>query len=169
MASLNNKNRAFFRSSSSQSGQSLIEVIMATGVVALVMTALAASMTISVKSAAQSKYRALATKYGQEVLEVYRRERARMGWESFHDILLADGAGATYCLEETLPPTTQDFIDLEAGGTCQNGFSAAGTTFYREASHSVISADQVQVTVTVKWMDADRIREVELRQDLHNW
>jgi len=58
-----------------QTGSSLIEVIVATGVIALVLTALVAGMTVSLQTSAEAKYRSQAIKRGQEAMEVFRRER----------------------------------------------------------------------------------------------
>lgn len=52
-----------------QSGQTVIEVLIATGVVSLVMTALMATMTLSLQNSSQAKYRSLATKLGQEGID----------------------------------------------------------------------------------------------------
>jgi type II secretory pathway pseudopilin PulG len=152
----------------SQAGQTIIEVLIATGVVALVMTAVAAGLTLSVKNSSQSKYRTLATKMASESNELFRRERDRLGWESFYEVLQADGALTTYCIDESLPVTTQDFVDL-AVGSCGGGFPLAGTSFERETTIELVNPDLVRVETDVTWIDGTQQRSVVLTQELQNW
>jgi len=154
--------------SKDQSGQTIIEVLIATGVIALVMTAVAAGLTLSVQNSSQAKYRALATKMAQESNELFRRERDRLGWESFYEVLQADGVLVTYCIGETIPATTQDFIDLSAGA-CGGGFPFAGTSYERETTVELVSADLVRVETDVTWTDGTRERSVVLTQELQDW
>lgn len=155
-------------STASQAGQSIVEVLVATAVVAVVMTAIAAAMTVSVKNTAQAKYRSLGTQLAQENLEVFRRERDRLGWETFYEVLDDDGSIGTYCFSQTLPTTAQNFVDLTATASCENGFALVGTTFTRSVQYQLDSTDQVTLRSTVTWLDADNVREVELVQQLTN-
>ena len=156
------------KKTSKQRGQTIVEVLIATGVVALVMTAVAAGLTLSVKNSSQSKYRALATKMGQETTELFRRERDRLGWESFYEILQADGALTTYCIGETLPSNTQGFIDLPTG-SCSDGFTVANTEYRREAEVQLVNPDLVRIMVDVVWFDGNNQRSTMITHELQNW
>jgi Tfp pilus assembly protein PilV len=151
-----------------QAGQTVIEVLIATGVVALVMTAVAAAMTVSVKNTAESKYRSLAVKLNQESIELFRRERDRMGWESFREVVNADGVTVTYCLGSALPTTSQSFIDLTNSAEC-NTFPQAGTAYTREVVATVANPDLIELQATVSWADGTQTRSVIIDQDLQNW
>lgn len=151
-------------SSHYQRGQTIIEILIATGVIALVMTAIASGLTLSVKNTSQAKYRALASKEAQEGVEMYRRERSRLGWESFQSTV----SSGTYCLGETLPSTTDGFTTLPIGA-CSVGYPLGGTTYTRESDVSVINADEVEVTVTVSWIDSNQERSTAITQRFQNW
>lgn len=154
----------------SQAGQSIVEVLVATAVVGVVITAIASGLTLSVKNTAEAKYKTLATTMAQQALEVYRRERVVQGWESFRDAL---GAGGTYCLN-TLPTNSTAFVNL-ATGACTQDVVIAGTGFRRSAEvvPSNLDADpepeQLQVTITMSWRDGARQRSVNIEQAFRQW
>jgi len=134
-------------SAGQQPGQTIIEVIIATGVVVLVMTAIMAGLTLSLKNTAQAKYKALASKLAQEGIEAFRRERDLLGFESFR----AGLASQTYCL-----PSIPSQLSQFGAGTCgdADGITMTGVTFFRQAE--VVGAtdnDPVVVEVSVTWLD----------------
>lgn len=149
-----------------QAGQTIIEILIATGVVGLVMTAVAAGLTLSVKNTSQSKYRALATREAQEVAELYRRERSRLGWESFQSGV----AAGDICLGADLPADTTTFLALQPG-ECTTGenYVLGGASYQRQAFVEVVDATQVRITVTVSWIDGTQTRSVELVVELQEW
>jgi len=145
-----------------QAGQSIIEVLIATLVVGLVLTAIASSLTFSIKNTAQTKQRELASNYAQEGLEVFRRERNLQGWTSFTEALNTN----TFCLNE-LPADSQAFRDLPAG-ECEGGTVIAGSTLTRTAYVRVIDADTIEITIGVAWDDSNQMREVSVVQEFRN-
>ncbi|HYD34556.1 MAG TPA: hypothetical protein VD999_00655 [Vitreimonas sp.] len=151
----------------STAGQTIIEVLIAAGVIALVMTAIAAGLTYSVKNSAESKYKALATSYAQEAVEIFRRERALMGWDTFRNVVGSN----TYCLN-TLPSSTDEFVNLEPGA-CADGIPVAGTQMTREAIVTPFNngtvVDRVRVEIEVQWFDGNRPRTVEIAQEFQQW
>lgn len=148
-----------------QAGQTIIEILVATGVIAMVMTAVASGLTLSVQNTSQAKYRALASKQVQEGLEMFLRERSRLGWESFRSSL----ASGSYCLGEVLPADSAGFQALPRGECGQDGYALAGTTYFREANVTIVSADEVEITVTVRWQDGEDLRTTSSTQILRNW
>lgn len=156
------------RFSGRQPGQTIIEIIIATGIVVLVMTAIMAGLTLSLKNTAQAKYKALASKLAQEGIEAFRRERDLLGFESFRAGLISD----TYCL-----PTIPDDLAHFGQGTCgdADGITMTGVTFYREANVTVGATedDPVTVELTVKWTDStaskNKIRESKMTQEFERW
>jgi type II secretory pathway pseudopilin PulG len=142
----------------SSSGQSIIEVIIATLIVGVVLTAIASGLTLSIKNTAQTQLRELSTNFAQEGLEVFRRERSMLGWTSFAEAL----DNNDYCLN-TLPQDSAEFATMPTG-ECSTGTAIAGTTLTRNATVTVLSADSIQVHVTVEWQEAERTNTVEVYQ-----
>ncbi|HUS59771.1 MAG TPA: prepilin-type N-terminal cleavage/methylation domain-containing protein [Nevskiaceae bacterium] len=66
-----------------EKGQSLIEVLVALAVMAIVILALVRVTTVSIRNATFAKNRALATKYAQEGMEKVRAYRDEVVWETF--------------------------------------------------------------------------------------
>lgn len=145
----------------SQRGQTIIEVLVAAVIVSTVLTAIAIGLTFSVKTTADSRYRAYATKYAQETLEVFRRERTNLGWESFA-VAVTSGV---YCYN-TLPASTQDFV-ARIPEECAAGQTIGDSIFTREADVTV-TVDEVKVLSSVKWSDGNRLKQVEVEGVFRN-
>lgn len=143
-------------------GQSIIEVLIATGVVGAILTAVAATLTFSVKNSAENKYRSVATTKAQEAIEVFRRERAFLGWETFIDAL---GSGGVYCLN-VLPSNSTAFASLTSS-ECEAGVAEAGTEFTREAVVTFPTASSVRIQAIVTWYDGAIERDVTVTQELY--
>lgn len=139
-------------------GQSIVEVLIAVAVVAVVLTTVAAGLTYSVKTTSEARYRAFATNYAQDAIEVFRRERATLGWELFRDNIEA----GTTCLN-TLPATTDAFINLTPAA-CTVGVPMLGMDFRREVVVTFLSPDEIQVEAVVSWTDGNRSPEISVVQ-----
>jgi type II secretory pathway pseudopilin PulG len=143
-------------------GQTLVEILIATAVVAVVLTAIATSLSFTVKNSAEARYRAVASSLAQEAVEVFRRERSVQGWEAFYAGL---PASATYCFN-TLP--TSPVVFTQGTGACGTTyFSPSGTavSFKREASLQK-GANQVTITVVVSWEDTADWNDVTVTETL---
>lgn len=150
-----------------QPGSSLIEIVVATGVMALVLTAIVAGLTLSLKTNADSKYRSQATKRAQEAMEVFRRERTLQGWDVFADGFVD---GATYCLKDLPAPK-----DAFTPGECTEAdvLVISSVEMFREAVVLIDTSDpndpQVEVSVTVRWDSGSNQRDVSLVQGFRRW
>lgn len=148
-------------------GSSLVEIVVATGVMALVLTAIVAGLTLSLKTSAESEYRVQATKRAQEAMEVFRRERTLLGWDEFTSNFTN---GATYCLQE-LPAPREVFEDGECSS--EQSLVVSGLDLYREAEVSFrnFGGDdpELVVTVTVVWNDGRNDKSVNLVQGFRRW
>jgi type II secretory pathway pseudopilin PulG len=82
-------------------GQTIVEIVIAIGVVGLVMTTVVGAITVSLRNTSRAKAKALATKYTQEGIEYFRTQRNLLGWESFLEVL-QQRKGANFCMA-TLP------------------------------------------------------------------
>jgi len=150
-----------------QAGQSIVEVLIATGVVALVMTALMAAMTLSLQNSSQAKYKALATKLGQEGMETFRQFRNSLGWESFYTLLNDQGSGE-YCLN-AIPTQTAQFQALVSGECADYAISRTGVNFKRDLNLQIISSEEIKFVVTVSWQDGADVKSTTVTQYFKNW
>lgn len=150
-----------------QRGSTLIEIVVASGVMALVITAIVAGLTLTLKTTAESEYRSHGVKRSQEAMEVFRRERTLRGWENFVDSFTS---GTTYCLA-TLPAPLGSFTS----GACTSGQSIVinSVAFYREALVTIDSTnpDDVKVTVALEttWNTGGDEQSVNLVQEFRQW
>lgn len=151
------------RESKKQSGSGMIEILIATGVVGLVMTAIASSLVLSIKNSAISKYKVLSTSRAQEAMEVFRREKVLLGWAQFYESLAAN----TYCVNLLASDSAQ--FQAMTTGACGDGSFIVGTSFIREALVNITSADEIRVEITVEWLDGDIIRSSNLIQEFKKY
>lgn len=151
------RNMQQVKNKTSQLGQTLIEVILATAIVASVLTAIAASVSMSSKNTNENKKKSMATSFAQETLEVFHRERYSLGWETFKNAL-GDG---TYCFND-LPANSASFV-VASSGECGASEMIPGTIFQREAVLTS-TADQLQVESIVSWLDDSKEQRVNLKQ-----
>lgn len=145
-----------------QSGQTIIEVLIATVVVALVMTAIASALTSSLRNTAEGKFRSYANTHAQQAMEVFIRERNLLGWQQFTESVIS----GAFCLNE-LPADSAAFLIMPSG-SCTEGVAFAGTEFVRQANVTVVNAEEIRVEVEVLWEDNGRNREVSLTQEFKN-
>ena len=156
-----------FRQICDQTGQSIIEVLIATGVVALVMTAMMAAMTLSLQNSSQARYRSLATKLGQEGVESFRQFRDSMGWEAFYSVINSQGTG-TYCLN-SLPTSEEQLSSLDSGECEEYGISRTGINFKREGYIRIVDPDKIELEVNVFWLDGTKEKNTLVDVELTNW
>lgn len=145
-----------------EQGSTLIEIMVATSVVVIALTALMSTLTLSIKSTAESKFRSYATSLAQEALEVYSRERALLGWQAFYSAVET----GPYCYN-TLAVNSQDFVQ-RSQGECDERFVEVGTAFSRTVNITK-AADAVTVEAEVDWYDGDALRVVTLEQILKEY
>jgi len=143
-------------------GAGMIEILIATGVVGLVMTAVVAGFVLSVKSTIIGKNKVLASTRAQEAMEVFRREKVLLGWAQFSDSIVGD----TYCVN-TLPSNSTTFQTMETG-VCDEEGVIADTIFSREALVDIL-ADRIRVEIVVDWQDGDRDESVSLVQEFRQY
>jgi len=124
---------------SNSKGQTLIEVIVALGVIALVATAITTVMTSTLNNAEFSNDQSLATKYAQEAMEILHSVRDN----NYTQFAKYNG---NYCLNQGEITLTQ--------GNCST--PTIVNTFIRTVTinqASTCGANSAQVTVSVAWTD----------------
>ena len=122
-------------------GQSLIEVLVALGIIAIVITSVASVITSSLGNTEYSKDQNTATKYGQEALEVTRSVRN----SNYNTFATMNG---TYCLAKNA--TTLG----AAQGSCAT--TNIDNVFIRSVQIEInpgCGANVSKVIATVKWQD----------------
>ncbi len=147
-----------------QVGSTLIELLVATTIIGISLTAVAIMMMYSVQKTAQARYEELAIAMAQDAIEVFQKERAFRGWDSFKNTYGGNnGTTTTYCVGTDL-----------VINTCNNNnqyFVKAGTTFDRTVAVSTFtpitsSVTTLRVVSTVTWSaGAKGTRHVDVTRD----
>jgi type II secretory pathway pseudopilin PulG len=146
-------------------GFGIVEILVAVAVIGIILTAVAAGLAMSLKTTAELKFRDVALAKGQQVIEVFRRERGINGWPTFFDLF---GAGTTgtyiYCFNDDSTLLHASFPPAE--GACTNTVAWDGNDYIREAAVTT-TPDQVEMIVTVYWQGRDK--QMVLKQILNRY
>lgn len=145
-----------------QKGQSLLETVIATGMVAMVLVSLINIMTVALANVQFSRNNGLAGKYAQETVEWLRSERDK-SWANFY-AQAAASPGVTYCL-----PTVGVW---PAAGSCTNSvIDDQYDIFSREMTltRDPLLADRILVVVRVSWLQGSRPENVTITTYLTQW
>jgi len=137
-------------------GQSMVEAVVAVGIVILLITGLVAATTSTLRFGQMSKARTQALQYAKEGLEIVRIIRDT-SWDDIPQV------SATHCLPKGqqvlgVLPCPMD-IDLMFSRTVV--FSEDGTT--------CVSPNCRKATVTVSWIESGQTRSVTLSSYITNW
>jgi type II secretory pathway pseudopilin PulG len=145
-----------------QQGQSLIEIVVAIGVIVLILVALISAVTTGLRNAEFARNKGQATKYAQQVIEWLRTQRDA-GWASFYDFAGPGGSSRTYCINTLAWPGT---------GPCSITNVMSGDSFnifHREVTLSQSSPARVAIRVRVFWEEGQRTSEVTVDTYLTKW
>lgn len=143
-------------------GQSLFEVVVALAISTVIITALVALATSSIRNATFSKNKTIASRYAQEATEWLRSERDKDP-QAFQTKALT----AAWCMQA---------LSWDMSGHCNAGDEIFQTSFKREVAFTI---DQVLVgssnktlirtDVSVIWADAQGSHEVRNSTDFSDW
>lgn len=157
----------------SSSGQTLIEVIIAIGLVVLVMTSLVSGVALTVRNNRFARDQAQAKDYNRQTLEWIRAMRDQLGWETFVSILAADGTVTFYCLNFStpLPTTAAGFRALTNNGTSTCPTDANATVPFRRSLRLTLNAARSQVDAysEITWEDGNRTHRSFSSVVLRRW
>jgi len=137
------------------SGQSLVEVVVVTGIVMLVLVALVAGAMMAVRNSQFSRARTRAMQLSREATEWIRSER-REGWSEF-----ANHSG-TFCLQGL------EGLDFTKNSDCSSS-EKISNQFTRQAVLVKESNEKVKVTVTTSWEDSNGEHSEEVITYLTKW
>jgi type II secretory pathway pseudopilin PulG len=152
------------------SGQTLIEIIVAIGLVIMVLITLVSALTLGIRNNQFAKDQALAKNRVREATEWFRSLRQQMGWDSFYTMITNDGPSITYCLQY-LPTTIND---AESLGNQPCGFLEilpGSTSFYRNAIITIPAGttDEVDVQVEVSWTSGGKTHSSNSTLIMKKW
>ncbi|MEA2056610.1 MAG: prepilin-type N-terminal cleavage/methylation domain-containing protein [Patescibacteria group bacterium] len=162
--------KKFISKKKNRQGFSLIELLIATTVVSLTLTAIATILIYSIKVNDRAIFREIATKKAQEGMDFFKRERVILGWNNFYSLL-----GSSYCLNQIPQPSVSSddsaFDNLSI--SCVDYeilVTGASAEFKREVDISKSGGDTVSITMTVSWPKGDYDSlSVELTQDFKQY
>lgn len=137
-----------------QEGQTLIEVIVAVGLVVLVLLTLVSALTLAIRNNQFAKDQVLARNRSRETLEWLRNMRDQMGWDSFYAVITADGSLVDYCLP-SLPSDPTGFTAL-GNGACTSTQVISSTSYVRDLVLTVVAPDEIDATVTIEWVQGGK-------------
>lgn len=149
-----------------QKGFGIVEVLIAIAVIGTILTAVAAGLSMSLKTSAELKFRGVALNKAQELIEAVRRERAILGWNAFFNLFESGTSGVyTYCMNDDTVLLHSSFtLNL---GACTDTVAWDGNDFIRELTVDTTTDGQTTLTSTVYWEGRDK--HVELQQLLYEW
>lgn len=149
-----------------QKGQSLFEIIVALAVSTLIIIALVALASTSIKNSTYSRNNTVATRYVQQAMEWLRSERDS-DWDSFY---LRGSNTSSWCL------TSLDWSDSRPEQTCQDDEFITNTFFYRTVHFTPgsvnvngVDKDFMDVLVKVYWTDTQGLHEVTSTTRFSDW
>lgn len=142
---------------SQSSGQTLIELILALGVIAVVLTGLSSVVTSSLRYGQASQYRSRGVKYAQEGLEITRRLRDTSTWDAFR--AYAGTGTKDWCLDESGQWAVSD------GNGCP---LSADSLFWRIVTFTW-NDPTMEVASTVSWADRTPVATVSFRTYFTQW
>jgi Tfp pilus assembly protein PilV len=134
-------------------GQSLAEIVVTIGIVALLVTGVVAATTTSLRNNQAGRVRSLAVQFAQEGIELTRELRGA-GWSDFQVY------SGLWCLDK-------NGIWTQAVGSCAPNIDG---TFTRSVTFTWNATDErMEVAVTVAWNDSGIPRSTTIETYLTNW
>jgi len=139
-------------------GQSLFEVVLALAIAALIIIAIVALATISIRNANFSRNQSLATRYAQEAIEWLRGQRDE-DWDAFATRALTP----LWCLKSL------SWTGVTTIGECGSSDFISDTIFKREVSFTIFDASSIDTEVKVYWEDAQGLHETKTVTTFTDW
>jgi len=126
-------------------GSTLIELVIAILVAGVVLVGVSIGIMYSIQRTALARYREIGTTLAQESIEVFYKERARLGWQNFEVLY---GGGGSFCLNQETKVIELAPCDI---------ITQLDHDFVRQIE-VVKNGDKIDVGVTVTWA-AGRIED----------
>lgn len=159
-------------------GMSMVEVVVAMGVLVLVGGALVALVLQAVAMSNSAKMRSIATRYAEEGMEIVRSIRGpQVDWVSFVDSCTPSPVNGYYittgttfhCDSGGILVSCDTFIPVSDCGSLEDNVGYAKFKRIIRIVASGSPTDSVSVTVTVSWKDQGKDRNIVLVSNLTKW
>lgn len=148
-----------------QAASTLIEVLIAVSIIALVLTAVGSMISMSIKLADSNEKQQLALQKAEESMEFFRKERSTNSWSSFSNPL-ADNA--TYCISHL--PESVASMSAQLGVCSDNDvLEAARYKFKRQASINFDGPNSLKVSINIDWQEGTKAKNLSLDQNFENY
>lgn len=121
-------------------GQSLFEIVVAVGIIALIMVVVVSLSTSSVKTSTFARNKTEANKLAQDAIEWLRSERDT-NWNVFNT-------------NTNTSPRCFDNLDWSSTSACGASEFVVNTKFLREGTFTK-TAPRIDATVTIRWSEPD--------------
>jgi len=148
-----------------QRGSTLVEILVAVTIIALVLTAVSAMISMSVKLAENNEKKQLALQKAEEALEFFRKERSISSWNSFSNSLTDE---AIYCVSAFPEQIASLSAQLGACGD-EDTMEAARYSFKRQVEVNFDGSDRLSVEIEMLWNDGTKAKNLLLEQAFENY
>lgn len=142
-------------------GQSILEVILALAILAVIITGIVSLTSTSVNTSTYSKNVSQANRYADEAIEYVRKYKEFEGWTDFYtDITLNSGK---WCMTD---------LSLAINVECDLANSAhfiSGTIFQRTLTAISVNSNSIDIDVKVTWTDDKGTHETKSSTTVSNW
>lgn len=137
-------------------GQSLLEAVVALGIITIVIMGLIRAGVVGVRNSSSSETQALTARYGTEAIEWLRNEESILGWASFSAPF--NTVGDYYCLPNS--PLTVSVSLTGALGSLNlvNCPPISGTGIVRKVR--VVLTTPLELSVEETWVEGNNQRSV---------
>jgi len=157
-----------FKQKRKSAGFSLIGIIASLFIISIGLTGVVSLAGMSLKSSTTSKMRLIASGLAQEGIETIRDlRRANVEWDNWYSSISNDDYRVQYNTEglisfsdTPLRIDTQGYYQYTTGND---------SPFYRKVSFNKISANELQLTVEIKWKIKDQWSYLTVEDHLWNW
>lgn len=155
-----------------KSGQSILEVVIATTMISIAIIAALGLTNQSQKSSNYAKLLDQATSYNNQAADYFRNQKHLLGWASFTEKITSDagtGNTTTYCLN-TMPDSSTITFDSLTASSCDESDRIAATIFTREVNISTLdlASGNIEIVITTTWPDSIE-RVATLTMELSQW
>jgi type II secretory pathway pseudopilin PulG len=147
-----------------QRASTLVEVLVAVSIIALVLTAVSSMIFASVKLAESNEIRQLALQKNEEALEFFRKERFVNSWALFAAAMEDE---TSYCLS-SLPDDLTGLAEKIGNCADDDQLQAAAYYFQREVYVSK-ETDSLNLRVDISWQAGGEEKVLSLEQDFHKY
>lgn len=143
------------------SGQSLMEVIIALAVTAIILTGIVSLTSKSVSTSTYSKNKSQANRHASEAMEYVRTQKEQLGWTDFKTLITTPDPDV-WCMKT---------LEFTMSGVCpaDDTGKITGTIFQRTLEVKNVLSKTMDVEVKVVWSDEKGTHETYTISSISNW